>query len=200
MAHLEFIYSPIYDEMLGKLSGQSYSSRQEKAGYKFQKQITTRWQKYDAKLFNYYKKIGLAAPNHWLIYIAHKRFELDPFSDPTTILISKDQDDVIATVVHELGHLLLKQPQNERKLVPIWRYIDKTFKKEHWRVKVHLPVSLLARASMRELMGREKAEKILLPERRFYGLKKAWAIIDKQGDLDWDRPLKAMRQLQPIKK
>ncbi len=196
--HLVITYSPIYDQMLTELAGQSFTSRQENAGYRFETRVRRLWKKYDAKLFRYYKKNGLAFPASWPIYVAHKHARLDPFSDPTTILIEKDMDDVLATIVHEFGHLLLKQPANERRMAGIWRHLDSTFKKEKIPVRVHMAVALLARSALRALLGRARAEKILLPERRFYGLKRAWHLVDRQGDLDWDRPLKAMKQLKNV--
>lgn len=196
--HIELRYSPIFDQMLGELVGVKYTGRHEKAGYKFESRARRMWKKYDAPLFRYYKKIGLQYPEHWIVYIAHKHERLDPFSDPTTILISRDMDDVLATIVHEFGHLLLKQPLNERRMAPIWRHLNGIFKKERWPVRVHIAVALLARSSLRALLGRTRAERILLPERRYYGLKRAWALVDRQGDLDWDHPLKALRAIKNV--
>ncbi len=197
MTELIFRYAKFYDYMLSRLRGEEFPLSNEADGQAFNTRITEYWQKYNNVTFKYYKKYNLTLPDFWLAYPVHSKKNLIPFSDPLTLIIKDDLDDVVSTIVHEICHVFFDFYGNIETCDKLWNQIKKTFPNEDQGTQEHIPVIILARAGLRHIMGPEKAEFLLAREKEYEGLARSWEIIDGQKTLSED-PIEAIFNLKIV--
>lgn len=196
MTQLYFRYNTHYDYMLARLTGESFDwQHMEKEGFDFRNKITEHWGKYNDNFFDYYKGLGLALPSFWIAYSVHMHKGLIPFSDPLTVLIKENIDDVTATLVHELCHVFLTHSENSEIWNKLYKYINQEFVNEDWDTKVHLITNPLAAAGLINSYGVEEAQKLLAIEKKYEGLERAWEIIDN-AELKFEDPIKEILSLK----
>lgn len=138
----------------------------------------------------------MVLPGWWLAYPVHPWKRLIPFSDPLTILIKRNLDDIVATIVHELCHVFFSYYKNNAVFSRPWRHIRRTFAQESVTTQLHRVVHPLTRAGRTHLFGEQKAERPFAPERKYEGLTRAWAIIDARPSPLPANPLDAVRALR----
>jgi len=196
MTKIYFRYSYIYEETLARLAGENFTLADFDKTQKFCEEFSKYWEQYGDKMFDYYKNLGLTLPEFWIAYPVHSRKGMVPFSDPLTIFINDDFEEVTAVLVHELCHVFLTTAENEKLSNDLWQNVSKKYPAENFNTISHLLVNLLAKGGLEHLFGNEISKRLLAPERSMNGLKEAWAIIDtKPSLLEIPNPIEAIRNL-----
>lgn len=190
MANLYFRYSEIYEHMLSEISGEQLSNEQVRQGYEFVEKYIKHWEQYNDVVFRYYESLGFVIPDFWIAYFIHPRNGMTPFSDPLTLFIKDDIDEITATLVHELAHVVLSYGPNATLWQKLWDHVQNTYPDHDIGANIEIITILLARGALHESFGAEKAEKLLSLEKNYLSLKKAWETIDSQPEV--------LKELNPI--
>lgn len=197
MSQLYFRYSDIYEYMLANTAGENFSWEKVKEGHVFVDKYIDYWSKYNDTIFNFYSSIGLVVPDFWVTYFIFPRKGMTPFSDPLTLFIKEDLDEVTATLVHEFVHVLLSFGPNSELEQKIWAHITKTFPNNSVETNIELMTIMIAKEGLKKIFGEEKAKKYLDLEKSYSTLKPAWDIIDSQSEIIKEQdPIKAIFNLK----
>jgi hypothetical protein len=182
--------------MLSDLSGVDFSWQDYESGLNFTNHFSEIWNKYNDQVFSFYGNYNLVLADFWIAYFIKPKKGLVPFSDPLTIFINEDIDDLVATVVHELCHVLQTYPTNIEIQKKMYDHVSATYPENSFGINAELVTAVMARPCLIEIFGLEKANTILQKERSFPILGKAWKIIDAQPDLIKETdPIKAVMAL-----
>ena len=186
-------YIPVYDANLSLASGITLTDAEITEGYEYCSELQKEWTK-AAKILEYYASLGFKFPSKTPVYLVHSRGTFTPFSDPLTLHIKPDRQDVIATLVHEYCHVFFLHPENDALADKVWNAVQKAFAAEDFVTQDHIIINKLAEAGLRYLWGEEKTDGILAKERTLPGLKRAWKLLDA-ADLKNDNPIEAIAEL-----
>ena len=183
MTQLYFRYSEIYEYMLAQAAGEKLSDEEVKSGYVFADTYIKYWEQYNTPIFEYYKNLGFVTPDFWVAYFIHSRKRMTPFSDPLTLFIKENLDELTAVLVHELGHVMLSYGPNSALYQKLMYHLQKTYPNHDFGTNIEIMTILLARWGLIKIFGEEKTEKLLAIEKTYPSLKKAWEVIDSQPDV-----------------
>lgn len=195
MTKLYFRAVPHYEYMLTTLAGAVHDPALEGEVETFAREMQKIWDLNNEKLFTYYKSIGLTLPEAWYVYPIHANGKITPFAEPTTIIIRKNLNEVIATVVHELCHAFCAFDENDKTLSAPWQKILHAYPDITTWDQEHLLIIVLARAGLRHILGSEKAEQLLTIEKGYPGLDQAWKIIESCKSTAYDNPFQFLEDL-----
>jgi len=184
-----------YDTILSELAGHKLERDVFKELDVFVSEMQKMWDEYNDIFFSYFESMGITMPAIWNVYPIHSNGKITSFSEPTTLIMKENRDEVIATLVHEVCHVFCGLDQNDVVLSPIWERVSDAYKEEELVVREHIFVNVLARAGLRRIVGQEKAEALLKMEKDYEGLEKAWRIIDGSRSVAYDEPLKFLEEL-----
>jgi hypothetical protein len=180
MTALFIRYKPFYDSTLARLAGESLSEQQTTEGREFVKNLQAHWDRYNDKVFLFYKDNGFVLPEYWFAYAVHRWKNLIPFDDPLTFFINTNLDLAVAELIHEICHVFFSYYENKILVDKLWSGIQKKFSSEDEITKGHLLVIPMTEACLLNLFGKEKTEALLEAEKHYIGLEKAWNILDSQ--------------------
>lgn len=186
-------YSQVYDANLSLASGHALSDAEVAEGYVFVEKLRTALGSMQG-IFAFYTSIGYHLPETTSVYLTHPRSTFTPFFDPLTIHILEDVDDVLATLVHEYGHVIFMAPENDSLSEHIWNQVQHAFPEEDFITCDHITINKLTEAALLSVWSREKVFAVLAKERTLPGLDRAWAIWDKAEIIEQD-PLRAIEKL-----
>ena len=148
-------------------------------------------------VFEYYKNIGFKTPDYWITYFIYPRKGMTPFSDPLTIFIKDNIDEVTSTLIHELGHVMLSYGPNMKLEQELWNHIQNIYPENDFGTNIEILTILLTKGALIKIFGLQKAEKLLAIEKNYPSLKKAWGIIDSQSEvLEEEDSIKAIYKLK----
>jgi len=185
--------------MLARLAGQSLTNEQRQGGVEFAQQFQDFWNKHNDDIFSFFKEHGFVLPDYWFAYPVHKWKNLIPFDDPLTFFIQEDFDLILAEVVHEICHTFFSYYENKEVSERLWNGIQKKFADEDETTKGHLLVILMTEACLIKIFGAEKAEELLVVEKHFEGLERAWQILDANPSTDKLNFVERINNLAPAK-
>ena len=188
-----FKYSQIYDANLSRASGYELTDTESAEGYAFVDKLRMAFEPMQG-VFSFYTSIGFKLPEVTPAYLTHPRGTFTPFSDPLTIHILEDVDDVLATLVHEYGHVVFLASENDVFSENIWNQVQAAFPDEDFVTRDHITINKLTEAALSGVWSAEKVATTLAKERALPGLGRAWEIWDTSGVTEWD-PVKAIEQL-----
>lgn len=186
-------YVPIYDANLSLASGVTLSDAEITEGYEYCA-LLEKEQGNIAQVLEYYTSLGFKLPNQTPVYMTHPRGTFTPYSDPLTIHIKEDTNDVLATLIHEYCHVLFLHNENDVLADKIWNAVQKAFPTEDFGTQDHIIINKLTEAGLYYLWGKEKTDTILSKERTLPGLERAWEILDSAG-LGNPNPIEAILEL-----
>lgn len=184
-----------YDATLARLAGRELSDTAEQELDDFAVEMQKLWNSYNDTLFSYYESIGLTLPETWNVYPIHSNGEITSFTEPTTVIMRENKEEVIATLVHELCHVFCSLDQNDAVITPVWKKISEAFLELDEMNRSHIMIIVLARAGLITIFGKEKTEQLLALEKKYPGLDKAWGIIDANQDIDIENPIGYLEEL-----
>jgi uncharacterized protein YjaZ len=186
-------YVPVYDANLSLASGVTLTDPEITEGYEYLTKFETEWEK-AANVLEYYASLGFKFPSQTPAYLVHPRGTFTPFSDPLTVHIKPDFQDVLATLIHEYCHVLFLYQGNDVLADKIWNAVQKAFPTEDFGTQDHIIINKLSEACLYYLWKREKADSVLAKERSLPGLERAWKILDSV-ELKNTNPIEAILEL-----
>jgi hypothetical protein len=197
MANLYFRYSEIYESMLASVAGEELSIDKINEGYDFVKDYINHWEKYNDIVFKCFVDFGFVVPDFWIAYFIHSRKGMTPFSDPLTLFIKKDLDELTSTLIHELSHVMLSYGPNFKLEQELWNHLQKTYPNNDFLCNIEIMTIILTRAILKKVFGPEKTDELLSIEKSYDSLKIAWQTIDSQSDvLSEENPVQAIFKLK----
>ena len=186
-------YVPVYDANLSLASGVTLSDAEISEGYEYCTLLEKEWNTV-AQVLEYYTSLGFKLPNQTPAYLTHPRETFTPFSDPLTLHIKEDMNDVLATLIHEYCHVLFLYYENDTLADKIWSAVQKAFSAEDFSTQDHIIINKLTEAGLYYLWGKEKTDTILSKERILPGLEQAWKILNS-AELKNTDPIEAILEL-----
>jgi hypothetical protein len=143
------------------------------------KKVEKLWRKYEKKIL---KEISSITGLKWkskliCCYVVGRCI---PFSDPLTLPIyEKNQDYFIDTLVHELIHQLFTQ--NSEKLRKAWKYIERKYKNESFKTRIHIPLHAIHTHIYLKFFGEERLRRDVEAISFLPDYKRSWEIVQKEG-------------------
>ncbi len=199
MTKLIFQHSYIYEKLLSNLVGEKYTLNDFRNCTKFTSAYYRYWSKHNDRFFKFSKKLGFVLPKSWIAYLIRPKKNLHPFSDPLTIFITKDLEQLTFVLIHELCHVLLTYPDNWKITDKLLNYTAKVFPKNSFDVNVEIVTVILTRSFLLKLFTKQKVERFIANERKLPILKEAWDCIYLQPKiLDKQNPFAAILALRYI--
>lgn len=197
MTQLYFRHSYIYEKVLSQITGESFTMEDFQKGLDFSNRYTEYWSKYNNKVFEFYKSYGLKMADFWIAYFIRPKTGMTPFSDPLTLFINNNFEELTSITVHELCHVLQIYPENEDLQKKLYNHIQKVYPKNSFDLNTEIVTAILARSGLVHIYGEEKTRELLALEKELLILGKAWAIIDAQpAVLNENNPIEAILKLK----
>lgn len=157
------------------------------------------WNEHNNKVFEFYKSYGFEMADFWIAYFIRPKKEMTPFSDPMTLFINEDFEELTSITIHELCHVLQVYPDNKGLQTKLYNHIQKIYPENGFDLNAEIVTVILARTCLIHIYGEEKANTILVMEKDLPILGKAWKIIDAQPEVLAEKnPVEAVLKLRKI--
>jgi len=179
---IKFVYSFPYDRLLSEYENKAFGEEQADEIEKYIKKIQSQWNKINDSVCQALEEI---IKNKWQnkeikCYVV-KYCKYTGISSPLTIKLDVDLDFVLATLIHELAHILVCH--NIKKYKKIERELKLKFPKEKQRIILHIYINFIELQVLKKLFNKNFVNKILKKEQTLKGIKKAWEIVLNKEDL-----------------
>ena len=138
------------------------------------------WAKYEEKILKELSKITNLKWKSKSIdcYVVGKCI---PFSDPLTMPIYKEYPNyLIDVLIHELIHQLFSQNENSEKLKKARNYINRKYKEETNKTKIHILVHSIHSHIYLKFFNEERLKRDIEFMNRLPDYKKSWEIVEKE--------------------
>ncbi len=170
---IEFIYSPIYDNLLTDMSKKEFSVAQMKELEFYKEEFEATWEKDGNKIVKTIENISKLKfkGNKYCFIVNHMKYAA--ISNPLTLRREPHLERAKTILIHELVHILLEDNKDKVK-----KLIEKTYPEESVEFKIHIPVLLITRKVVETLFGKEMFEHILTDEMKRDILNSAWPEVN----------------------
>ncbi|MBT4376129.1 hypothetical protein HOD29_02025 [archaeon] len=179
---INFAYSLNYDKHWNLLLEEKFNPKGAKEKYDlFISNLRNVWTSEEEKILNLiskYSNLKWIDPEIKIYFVS--ALKVSGFSDPLTIKMNEDYLKIVETLIHELLHIILVQ--NIMKIKPVMIELLKLFPKEEKRTRIHLLINFLSDKIFREVFGEEEANRIKNISRKFIGLKRAYELLEDEGN------------------
>ena len=170
---IEFVYSPVYDELFTSMKKKKYSKEQFVDMEKFTAQLESFWEKEGNKIRKEIEKVSKLKFKGDIKCFIVKDMDFNAISFPFTLRYNKDFEVIKGTLIHELIHVLLR---DNKKVLDLVR---NKFGYEDYDFKVHFPVLLIQRRVTENLYGKDYFKKVLMQEKDIDELGYEWERVNK---------------------
>jgi hypothetical protein len=185
---LEFRWSFIYEEQ--HHPGEFDFQKIEKETKDFINSLEKDWKPIEKEVLNYIEEITKLKFKSDKIncYVIHTSTKL-PISDPLTIAISFKTGEETFTLekkrfldmmIHELIHNILIE--NEEETDNYFKELFSGMYDENWNVSIHVLVHAIHKKIFDKFFDKERIEEELETSSYFPDYKKAWEIVEKEGE------------------
>lgn len=183
MTQLYFIFNQYFNNLL--LEPKDYLTQKEAdKGVQFAAKFYNFWCQYEREVFAKLNRYGLNLPSTWHVYFVYSKNRIFPMSSPIILPIKEDMQDIAATLIHELIHLMLLTDQmgNGKHFSKIWAYLQQEFKGESAQVIEHLIVNTIVQDILSDIFRAKEVAKIIDYEKTLLGegIARAWSILQAQ--------------------
>jgi len=173
-----FKYSTIYDKNWALALNKEYDRQKNKEKFKeFIDKFSKIWDSKEGKILeaiSFYSRLTWKDENIKVYFVSS--LLVSGFSDPMTIRMSKDYNGIAKTLTHEAVHEILLQNQEDMK--ETYEALDKKFKKENIKTKVHILVNAITEKAFSKVFGEAESKRIKDNEKQFAGLKRAYELLE----------------------
>jgi len=168
---IDFIYSPVYDELFTCMKRKKFSGKQYVNMERFSAELQSFWGKEGKKIKKEIEKVsGLKFKDKIKCFVV-KDMEFNAISFPFTLKYNKIET-IKGILIHEMIHILLKDNKKVLELV------RNKFNYEDYDFKVHFPVLLIQRKVIENLYGKNYFKKVLIDERDIDELGYEWSRVN----------------------
>ncbi|PJA01974.1 hypothetical protein COX73_03215 [bacterium (Candidatus Gribaldobacteria) CG_4_10_14_0_2_um_filter_36_18] len=171
---INFFYSPIYDFLLTEYEGKHFHKKQKKEVENYIRRLQILWQKVNKPILRFLLKIF---KNNWsekeiTCYIV-KYFRLSGISHPLTIKMTRNLEEAIINLVHELIHVFLPLEKWRR----ISQNLVKRFPNERPEIILHIYTDFIQLQALKKFFGKAATKKMLKKYKKFKRTGRAWKIV-----------------------
>ena len=170
---IDFVYSPVYDELFTVMKKKRFSGEQFIDMEKFWDSLESFWEKEGNKIKKEIEKVSGLKFNGKIECFLVRDMNFNAISFPFTLKYNKNMEVIKGILIHELIHILLK---DDKKLLEL---VKKKFDYEDYDFKVHFPVLLVQRKVIENIYGREYFEKVLQNENYIDELGYEWERVNQ---------------------
>ena len=170
---IEFIYSPIYDNLLTEMSKKEFTESQIKEMSFYKEEIEAIWKKDEKKIISEIEKVAKLKfkDNKKCNVVKHMKYTA--LSQPLTIKKLHLQR-ANSVLIHELIHVLLEDNKDK-----VEKLIAKTYPEDSVEFKIHVPVLLITRRVVENLYGENEFKTILDKEMHIDLLNAVWPEVNE---------------------
>ncbi len=104
-----------------------------------------------------------------------------PFSDPLTLPVYKDPNYFVEMLTHELIHQLFSQEGNMERAKKAWKYIDRKYRKESIKTRIHIPLNAFLSHIYYKFFGEKRLKRAISLISHLHDYKRAWEIVQEEG-------------------
>ena len=170
---IEFIYSPIYDNLLTDMSKKKFSVEQMKEMEFYREELEATWKKEESKIINSIEKISkLEFKGNKQCFLVYN-MKYAAISNPLTIKREPYLTRAKTILIHEVIHTLFED--NKEKLQKI---IEKTYPDESIEFRIHVPVLLITKKVIEEIYGDNIFQEIINKEMKIDILNSVWPEVN----------------------
>src|SRR3989338_995320 len=174
---LQFIYSPIYDNLLTDMSRKEFSTEQMKEMEFYKEELEATWKRKEKKIINVIEKTAkLKFKGNKTCFLVNN-MKYKAISNPLTLKKEPHLERAKTIIIHELVHILLED--NKEKIKQL---IEKIYPEESMEFKIHIPVLLITRKVVETIFGKELYEEIIKDEMKRDVLNSAWPEVNSIYD------------------
>lgn len=144
------------------------------------KKVEKLWRKDEEKILKELSKIsGLKWKSEFIYcYVVGRCI---PFSDPLTLPVyDKYPDYFIDTLIHELIHQLFTQQGNMEQSEKAWEYINRKYKKESHKTRIHIPLHAIHSHIYLKFFGKKRLNRDIKLISFLLDYKNSWKIVQKE--------------------
>ena len=166
---IEFIYSPVYDNLLTDMSKKQFSIDQMKEMEFYKAELEASWEKEGNKISKEIEKVSkLKFKGNKTCFVVNT-MKYAAISRPLTIKKEAHLERAKTILIHELIHTLLED--NREKIAKL---IEKTYPAESLDFRIHIPILLITKKVVENLYGDTLFQEILSDEMKRDVLNSAW--------------------------
>jgi hypothetical protein len=110
--------------------------------------------------------------------------QVKAFSDPLTLpVFLNDPTLFIDMLIHELIHQLFMQPGNQKRLQPVWEYINKSYPNETQITKTHIPLHAIHSYLYHTFYTEERRQRDIQRAKKKNAVNyiRAWEIVEQKA-------------------
>ena len=177
-----FTYSRIYE---GALNGEIFKKKRESLSevkiLNYIKSIEKAWKRDEKDILREISKVtGLNwEEKHIYCYLIEKGTSFCP---PLTMPMIKDKVLFMDLLTHELVHGIFNfPPDNFKKSKKAWDYINKKYRKESRKTRIHILVHAVHNYILNKLYDKKRLKKNIQFLSSQIDYKRAWDIVQKEG-------------------
>lgn len=103
-----------------------------------------------------------------------------PYSDPLTLTLYRDENDMFDTLTHELIHRIFSEPENWRYVKKNWARIAKKYKRESEIAKSHIVIHAIHMSILKKFFDEKRLARVMrfVTNREYI---RSWEIVQKEG-------------------
>ena len=170
---LNFIYSPIYDNLLTDMSRKEFSNEQTKEMEFYKEEFAAIWEKDEEKVMKEIEKVANLKFNGNRNCFIVRNMKYAAISRPLTIKRVDHLDRAKTILIHELIHNLLEDNKNLVKSL-----IEKIYPLESTEFKIHVPVLLITKKVVENIYNEKILDEIIKDEMKREVLDRVWPTVN----------------------
>ncbi|MBS3174339.1 hypothetical protein J4440_00490 [Candidatus Woesearchaeota archaeon] len=170
---LNFIYSPIYDNLLTDMSRKEFSNEQTKEMEFYKEEFEAIWEKDEEKVMKEIEKVANLKFNGNRNCFIVRNMKYAAISRPLTIKRVDHLDRAKTILIHELIHNLLEDNKNLVKSL-----IEKIYPLESTEFKIHVPVLLITKKVVENIYNEKILDEIIKDEMKREVLDRVWPTVN----------------------
>lgn len=145
----------------------------------YKRRVCAVWNKYEKNILQELSEIsGLNWEEERIeCYIVYVGLTM---SNPLTMHTFKEDSDFVDFLTHEMIHRLFMQPENLKRAKTAWKYIDRKYKNESKKTRIHIPLLAFHVHIFLKIFHKERLEKHI---GKFSSgdYRRAWQIVRQEG-------------------
>jgi hypothetical protein len=171
---IKFFYSPIYDYVLTEYEGKRFNENQKKEVENYIQKLQIKWREVEKPVLEFLLKTLNSKWNGKEItcYVV-KHFRISGISHPLTLKMTRNVEEGLSNLIHELIHIFLPLKKWEK----ISQKLIKKFPEEKPEIILHIYVNFIHLQVLKKFFKKALVKRMLKKYKRFKRTGKAWEIV-----------------------
>ena len=171
---IKFLYSPIYDCVLTEYEGKRFNENQKKEVENYIQKLQIKWREVEKPVLEFLLKTLNSKWNGKEItcYVV-KHFRISGISHPLTLKMTRNVEEGLSNLIHELIHIFLPLKKWEK----ISQKLIKKFPEERPEIILHIYVNFVQLQVLKKFFKKALVKRMLKKYKRFKRTGKAWEIV-----------------------